>query len=161
MASNTSAGISFIAADNWLVRIAFCLLRAPICAESVSITSFASAATVISVCLSWLSPIGDWWGYRVDELFTRGLDFRGVFGEKTSKHKHWFPFGKETNSEHFDARSSQHNSEIESRILSSVTRSLYSSVSSGQGAMEEDTSYDTEIKLLQPYISVYVWRRTA
>lgn len=82
-------------------------------------------------------------------------------GEKTSKHKHWLPFGKETNSEHFDARSSQHNSEIESRILSSVTRSLYSSVSSGQGAMEEDTSYDTEIKLLQPYISVYVWRRTA
>ncbi|WP_288922357.1 phage baseplate protein [uncultured Bifidobacterium sp.] len=82
-------------------------------------------------------------------------------GEKTSTHRHWLPFGKESDTENFDTRSSRYNSEIESRILSNVTRSLYGSVSSGQGAMEENTSYDAEIKLLQPYISVYIWRRTA
>jgi len=31
----------------------------------------------------------------------------------------------------------------------------------GQGPAREDTTYDTEIDLMNPYITCYMWKRTA
>ncbi|MDR1954276.1 MAG: hypothetical protein LBQ21_07410 [Clostridiales Family XIII bacterium] len=86
-------------------------------------------------------------------------------GEKTSSHYHWMTMGVGDSAiEYMSAFPTQSDSSGHSRV---VTGSMYkylstSGGSAGQsGSRREDGTHDTSVSTVQPYITCYMWKRTA
>ena len=79
-------------------------------------------------------------------------------GKKTNTHRHWMPMGKENGSTGFSTRTPP---EIHMRS-GSGNHSIFTEDHFGSdGQWTEQTTYDAIIDIMNPYIAVYVWRRTA
>ena len=79
-------------------------------------------------------------------------------GEKTNTHRHWMPMGKENGSQGFSTRTL---TEIHMRSGSGNHSTFIEDRFGSDGPWTEQTTYDAIIDIMNPYIAVYVWRRTA
>lgn len=79
-----------------------------------------------------------------------------IGGEKTNTHNHYTLSGNDDNMLYVG--STQHA--VRSRV-STLKRGAISFTSYGEGPCREDSTYDESINILQPYITCYMWKRTA
>lgn len=79
-----------------------------------------------------------------------------IGGEKTNTHNHYTLSGNDDNMLYVG--STQHA--VRSRV-SILKRCAISFTSYGEGPCREDSTYDESINILQPYITCYMWKRTA
>ena len=77
-------------------------------------------------------------------------------GEKTNTHNHYTLSGNDDNMLYVG--STQHA--VRSRV-STLKRGAISFTSYGEGPCREDSTYDESINILQPYVTCYMWKRTA
>ena len=79
-----------------------------------------------------------------------------IGGEKTNTHNHYTLSGNDDNMLYVG--STQHA--VRSRV-STLKRGAISFTSYGEGPCREDSTYDESINILQPYVTCYMWKRTA
>lgn len=79
-----------------------------------------------------------------------------IGGEKTNTHNHYTLSGNDDNMLYVG--STQHA--VRSRV-STLKRGTISFTSYGEGPSREDSTYDESINILQPYVTCYMWKRTA
>lgn len=79
-----------------------------------------------------------------------------IGGEKTNTHNHYTLFGNDDNALY--VASTQYA--VRSRV-STLKRGAISLPSHGEGPCREDSTYDESINILQPYVTCYMWKRTA
>lgn len=79
-------------------------------------------------------------------------------GEKTNTHRHWMPMGKENGRPGFSTRTL---TEIHMRSGSGQHSIFKEDHFGSDGEWTEQTTYDAIIDIMNPYIAVYIWRRTA
>ena len=79
-------------------------------------------------------------------------------GEKTNTHRHWLPMGKEAGLPGFSTRTID---EIPIRSGNGSHSIFLEDHYGSDGAWTEQTTYDETIDIMNPYIAVYIWRRTA
>lgn len=77
-------------------------------------------------------------------------------GEKTNTHNHYTLSGNDDNMLYVG--STQHA--VRSRV-SILKRCAINFTSYGEGLCREDSTYDESINILQPYVTCYMWKRTA
>lgn len=79
-----------------------------------------------------------------------------IGGEKTNTHNHYTLSGNDDNMLYVG--STQHA--VRSRVPT-LKRGAISFTSYGEGLCREDSTYDESINILQPYVTCYMWKRTA
>lgn len=78
-------------------------------------------------------------------------------GKKSDAHMHETNFSFDGSE--FFARATNENNE--STIDESVARGVITPTATGEGRSRRDSTWSTEVSLLQPYITCYMWKRTA
>ena len=79
-----------------------------------------------------------------------------IGGEKTNTHNHYTLSGNDDNMLYVG--STQHA--VRTRV-STLKRCAINFTSYGEGPCREDSTYDESINILQPYVTCYMWKRTA
>lgn len=77
-------------------------------------------------------------------------------GEKTNTHNHYTLSGNDDNMLYVGSTQNA----VRSRVLI-LKRGAISFTSYGEGPCREDSTYDESINILQPYVTCYMWKRTA